>query len=124
MESVRKFAADGRAGAGHLQRISNPVRSRTAARSIVAQCGSEVCLQAGTHSGREHQHAVHTAATKGEVLEIPIGHMEGNYFCDEPTLAELKDQDRIVFRYIDACGRNYRRRQSQRIAGEHCRDLQ
>ena len=37
--------------------------------------------------------------TKGEVLEIPIGHMEGNYFCDERTLAELKDQDRIVFRY-------------------------
>ena len=38
--------------------------------------------------------------TKGEVLEIPIGHMEGNYFCDEQTLAELKDQDRIIFRYI------------------------
>src|SRR2546421_5415241 len=27
---------------------------------------------------------------KGEVLQIPIGHMEGNYFCDEKTLAELK----------------------------------
>ena len=37
--------------------------------------------------------------TKGEVLQIPIGHMEGNYVCDEPTLAELKQQDRIIFRY-------------------------
>jgi phosphoribosylformylglycinamidine synthase len=36
---------------------------------------------------------------KGEVLEIPIGHMEGNYFCDEATHAELKKQNRIVFRY-------------------------
>jgi len=36
---------------------------------------------------------------KGEVLEIPIGHMEGNYFCDDATLAQLKKQDRVVFRY-------------------------
>ena len=42
--------------------------------------------------------------SKGEVLEIPIGHMEGNYFCDERTLAELKDQDRIVFRYTTSTG--------------------
>ena len=38
------------------------------------------------------------------MLEIPIGHMEGNYFCDEQTLAELKDQDRIVFRYVTPAG--------------------
>ena len=38
------------------------------------------------------------------MLEIPIGHMEGNYFCDEPTLAELKDQDRIIFRYTNPAG--------------------
>jgi phosphoribosylformylglycinamidine synthase len=30
--------------------------------------------------------------------------MEGNYFCDERTLAELKDQDRIVFRYTTPAG--------------------
>ena len=32
----------------------------------------------------------------GEVLQIPIGRMEGNYFCDEATLAELKRDQRIV----------------------------
>jgi phosphoribosylformylglycinamidine synthase subunit PurQ / glutaminase len=42
---------------------------------------------------------------KGEVLTIPIGHMEGNYFCDEATLAELQREDRIVFRYAEADGR-------------------
>jgi phosphoribosylformylglycinamidine synthase subunit PurQ / glutaminase len=41
------------------------------------------------------------ACQKGEVLTIPIGHMEGNYFCDEPTLAELRRQERIVFRYVE-----------------------
>jgi len=46
--------------------------------------------------------------TKGEVLEIPIGHMDGNYFCDEHTLAQLKIQDRIIFRYTDSAGRTTR----------------
>ena len=30
---------------------------------------------------------------------MPIGHMEGNYFCDADTLAALKREDRIAFRY-------------------------
>lgn len=39
------------------------------------------------------------ACKEGEVLEIPIGHMEGNYFCDANTLVQLKRDRRIVFRY-------------------------
>jgi phosphoribosylformylglycinamidine synthase subunit PurQ / glutaminase len=42
--------------------------------------------------------------TKGQVVKIPIGHMEGNYFCDAETLAALKADDRIVFRYSQADG--------------------
>jgi phosphoribosylformylglycinamidine synthase subunit PurQ / glutaminase len=34
-----------------------------------------------------------------EVLKIPIGHMEGNYFCDAQTLAALQREKQIVFRY-------------------------
>jgi phosphoribosylformylglycinamidine synthase I len=37
----------------------------------------------------------------GSVLQIPVNHFEGNYTCDPETLAELRDQDRIVFRYVD-----------------------
>ncbi len=39
------------------------------------------------------------ACTPGEVIRIPIGHMEGNYYCDSQTLETLKRQNRIVFRY-------------------------
>ena len=39
------------------------------------------------------------ACRQGEVLTIPIGHMEGNYFCDGSTLEELQRDQRIVFRY-------------------------
>lgn len=44
------------------------------------------------------------ACAKGEVLQIPVGHMEGNYYCDEQTLLTLKQQDRIVFRYCTPQG--------------------
>lgn len=40
-----------------------------------------------------------SACRQGEVLTIPIGHMEGNYFCDDVTLRELRRNHRIVFRY-------------------------
>jgi len=41
------------------------------------------------------------AATKGSVLEVPINHFEGNYTCDPETLARLRDEDRVVLRYVD-----------------------
>jgi phosphoribosylformylglycinamidine synthase len=41
---------------------------------------------------------------QGEVLQIPIGHMEGNYFCDEATLNELNREGRVVFRYCSKKG--------------------
>ena len=45
-----------------------------------------------------------SACQTGEVLTIPIGHMSGNYFCDDTTLADLRRQNRIVFRYVDPAG--------------------
>lgn len=36
---------------------------------------------------------------QGELVNIPIAHGEGNYYCDEKTLAELKANNQIVFTY-------------------------
>ena len=54
---------------------------------------------------------VETAATAftselrpGQVLRLPIAHAEGNYVCDEATFAELRREDRIIFRYCDERG--------------------
>jgi phosphoribosylformylglycinamidine synthase len=41
----------------------------------------------------------------GSVLQIPIAHAEGNYVCDDETLAELQRDDRIVLRYCDQNGK-------------------
>lgn len=36
---------------------------------------------------------------KDEEIQIPVAHGEGNYYCDEKTLAELKANNQIVFTY-------------------------
>jgi len=36
---------------------------------------------------------------QGEIINIPIAHGEGNYFCDDATLAELEANNQIIFRY-------------------------
>jgi phosphoribosylformylglycinamidine synthase len=36
---------------------------------------------------------------KGQVLHIPIGHGDGNYYADPETLRMLNAEDRVAFRY-------------------------
>ncbi|HSV72633.1 MAG TPA: phosphoribosylformylglycinamidine synthase subunit PurQ [Chthonomonadales bacterium] len=43
-------------------------------------------------------------ARPGQVLRMPIAHGEGRYVADQPTLAALRDSNRIVVRYCDARG--------------------
>ncbi|AGE75916.1 TPA: phosphoribosylformylglycinamidine synthase subunit PurQ [Bacillus thuringiensis] len=38
---------------------------------------------------------------KDEVINIPIAHGEGNYYCDEATLKQLKENNQIAFRYVE-----------------------
>ena len=46
------------------------------------------------------------AARPGQVLKIPIAHMDGNYFCDPATLAELERNRQIIFHYVHPDGRD------------------
>jgi phosphoribosylformylglycinamidine synthase len=47
-----------------------------------------------------------TAVAKpGQVLQMPIAHGDGNYFCDQATLADLERNHQIVFRYTTPDGR-------------------
>ncbi|MEV2406532.1 phosphoribosylformylglycinamidine synthase subunit PurQ [Paenibacillus larvae] len=43
---------------------------------------------------------------QGEVIQIPIAHGEGNYYCDPRTLEELRAGNRIVFRYAPGTNPN------------------
>jgi len=52
--------------------------------------------------------ATNTAATKGltsgEVMAMPIAHGDGNLYLDDPSLARIEAEGRVVFRYCDAAG--------------------
>jgi phosphoribosylformylglycinamidine synthase I len=41
---------------------------------------------------------------KGQVIRTPVAHGDGNYRCDDETLARLKGEDRVAFRYVEANG--------------------
>jgi len=41
---------------------------------------------------------------KGEVLNVPIAHADGNYFIDDEGLARLEANGQILLRYCDAEG--------------------
>lgn len=42
---------------------------------------------------------------RDQVLQIPIAHGEGNYYCDGETLKRLQDKQQIIFTYCDTEGR-------------------
>jgi len=46
------------------------------------------------------------AAQQGQVLTIPIAHSDGNYTCDDKTLAHLERNHQVLFRYTTAGGKD------------------
>lgn len=49
----------------------------------------------------ENNNSIFTKGIRKDKIGIPIAHAEGNYFCDDDTLKELQDNNRILFRYED-----------------------
>jgi phosphoribosylformylglycinamidine synthase len=63
-----------------------------------------VCRQ--VHVRVETTDTPFTAAAKpGQVLQMPIAHGDGNYFCDPAMLEDLERNHQIVFRYTTPDGR-------------------
>jgi phosphoribosylformylglycinamidine synthase len=104
MESVRKFADRGGLVLGICNGFQILCESGLLPGALMRNVGLKyVCKQ--VHVRVENNETPFTGnCRKGEVLTIPIGHMEGNYFCDDETLAELKRDNRIVFRYVNEQG--------------------
>ena len=46
------------------------------------------------------------AASKGQILKMPIAHSDGNWTVDEATLAELERSRQVLFRYTTPDGSN------------------
>ena len=101
MEAVGRFAAEG----GPVLGICNGFQVLTEAGLLpgALQKNRGLRFLCTTVSVRvESSASVLTAGVPvGTELAIPINHFEGNYTCDRETLAVLRDEDRVVLRYVD-----------------------
>ena len=104
MQAVKRFAA----GGGLVLGICNGFQILTEAGllpgALMRNAGLKyICKQ--VHLRVETAKSPFTnQLTQGSVLDIPIGHMEGNYFCTPEEIARLESEDRIAFRYVDPEG--------------------
>lgn len=104
MGAVQKFAASG----GLVLGICNGFQILTEAGllpgALMRNAGLKyICKQVHLRTETANSPFTNTLS-KGEVLEIPVGHMEGNYFCTPDELKRLEDDDRIAFRYATPAG--------------------
>ena len=104
MQSVRKFADAGGLVLGICNGFQILTESGLLPGALMRNAGLKyICKQ--VHLRTETTNSPFTnALNPGEVLQIPIGHMEGNYYCDAETLHELESEDRIAFRYATPVG--------------------
>src|SRR5208283_2224705 len=104
MESVRKFADDGGLVLGICNGFQILCEAGLLPGALMRNAGLKyICKQ--VYLRTETPNTPFTQKLeRGEVVKIPIGHMEGNYFCDAATLEALRREDRVVFRYATAEG--------------------
>ncbi len=100
MDAVKAFAADG----GPVVGICNGFQVLTESGLLPGALQKNAGLKFLCQPARLRVEAAGTALTTdvapGTELTIPINHFEGNYTCGPETLAELRADERIVFRYV------------------------
>ncbi len=101
MQAVRGFAADGGFVLGVCNGFQILVESGLLPGALIRNRSLRfVCRD--VHLRTETSNSPFTcAATRGEILRMPVAHGEGCYYADDRTLDELDAEDRVVFRYLD-----------------------
>jgi phosphoribosylformylglycinamidine synthase len=101
MEAVTLFAAEG----GPVVGICNGFQVLTEAGllpgALSKNRGLTFRCEVATLRVDSCKSALTEEVEEGTILSIPINHFEGNYQCDPRTLATLRDEDRIVLRYVE-----------------------
>ena len=104
MQSVTKFANNGGLVLGICNGFQILCESGLLPGALMRNAGQRyICKQLHLRTETANSPFTH-GLEKDRVLQMPIGHMEGNYFCEADTLATLKAPDRIAFRYSTPAG--------------------
>ena len=104
MQSVTKFANKGGLVMGICNGFQILCEAGLLPGALMRNAGQRyICKQVHLRTETTDSPFTH-GLERRRILQMPIGHMEGNYFCDADTLAQLKSQDRIAFRYATPTG--------------------
>jgi len=104
MDAVRKFAAGGGLVIGICNGFQILCESGLLPGALMRNVGLKYVCKPVNVRVENPETPFTNACAKGDVLTIPIGHMEGNYFCDAATHEGLVRENRIVFRYCSPAG--------------------
>lgn len=104
MESVRKFADGGGLVLGICNGFQILCESGLLPGALMRNAGLKYVCKPVEVRVENADTPFTNACRNGDILTIPIGHMEGNYFCDDATLADLRRDHRIVLQYCNSSG--------------------
>ena len=104
MNSVREFAAQGNLVLGICNGFQILCEAGLLPGALIRNRGLHfICEHVNVRVDSASTPFTHELKT-GEILRMPIAHADGNFVCDDETLAELRENDRIIFRYCDQDG--------------------
>ncbi len=104
MNSVREFAAQGNLVLGICNGFQILCEAGLLPGALIRNRGLHfICEHVNVRVESANTPFTHELKT-GEVLRMPIAHADGNFVCDDQTFAELRESDRIIFRYCDQHG--------------------
>jgi phosphoribosylformylglycinamidine synthase len=104
MDEVRKFAASGGLVIGICNGFQILCEAGLLPGALLRNAGLKYICKFVDLRVENADTPFTNACRQGEVLRIPIGHMEGNYYCDPATLESLNREKRILFRYSTPTG--------------------
>ena len=101
MEAVRKFAAEGGPVLGICNGFQILVESGLLPGALLRNRSLKFVCRDVTVRVETTQTPFTSAATRGQVLRMPVAHGEGCYIADQRTLNAIETEDRVVLRYVD-----------------------
>jgi phosphoribosylformylglycinamidine synthase subunit PurQ / glutaminase len=100
MAAVKKFADDGGLVLGICNGFQILVESGLLPGALLRNRGLKfVCRPVSLRIETAHSPFT-SAASRGQILHLPVAHGEGCYFADDRTLDQLEAEDRVVLRYL------------------------
>ena len=99
MESVIQFAAEGKPVFGTCNGFQILTEAGLLPGALLKNDSLKFVCNTQDVKVVNNQTLFTSSYQQDEVLRLPIAHGEGNYYCDEETLASLKENDQIIFTY-------------------------